>query len=210
MPHRQPQVEILELKDDSITFLLSKTDLSIANALKRVITAEVPTMAIDLVEIDNNTSVLHDEFISHRLGLIPLRSSQMERFNYTRECSCADHCQQCSVDFTLHVSCTEGQNREVTSSDLFSTHVDVIPVDSTNATSDDFVGYQQRTDKGIIIVKLSKGQELKLKAIAKKGIGKEHAKWSPASAVTFKVDPDIKINQAKMDDLNEMQKRTLY
>lgn len=81
---RQPQIEILELKEDSMVFLLTKTDTSIANALRRIMIAEVPTMAIDLVEIENNTSVLHDEFIAHRLGLIPLRSSRMDRFNYTR------------------------------------------------------------------------------------------------------------------------------
>ncbi len=83
---RQPQVEILELKHDSMTFLLSRTDPSVANALRRVMISEVPTMAIDLVEIENNTSVLHDEFISHRLGLIPLRSSKVDKFNYTRVC----------------------------------------------------------------------------------------------------------------------------
>lgn len=81
---RQPAIEILELKEDSITFVLSKTDTSIANALRRIMISEVPTMAIDLVEIENNTSVLHDEFIAHRLGLIPLTSSKMDKFNYTR------------------------------------------------------------------------------------------------------------------------------
>lgn len=81
---RQPQIEILELKEDSMTFVLSKTDISVANALRRVMISEIPTMAIDLVEIENNTSVLHDEFIAHRLGLIPLRSSKIDRFNYTR------------------------------------------------------------------------------------------------------------------------------
>ena len=43
--------------------------------------------AIDLVEFENNTSVLTDEFIAHRLGLIPLSSTTVNSFNYTRVCS---------------------------------------------------------------------------------------------------------------------------
>jgi DNA-directed RNA polymerase II subunit RPB3 len=85
--YRQPQIEILELKEDSMTFILSKTDTSVANALRRIMIAEVPTLAIDLVEFENNTSVLHDEFIAHRLGLIPLTSTRLDKFSYTRVCN---------------------------------------------------------------------------------------------------------------------------
>ncbi len=76
-----PQVRILEPSSKyTLTFELSNTELHIANALRRIIIAEVPTMAIDIVQIQENTSVLNDEFIVHRLGLVPLCSDSENEF----------------------------------------------------------------------------------------------------------------------------------
>eukprot|EP00741_Cyanophora_paradoxa_P003415 tig00000704_g3318.t1 len=202
---RQPNVEIREISKEKIVFELSKTDASMANALRRIILAETPTMAIDLVEIENNTSVLHDEFIAHRLGLIPLTSSGCdEKFRSRGECECASQCPQCTVTMKLSVKCTENATREVTSRDLISDNPEVIPVDQVGTSLDSTGG-----DNGILIVKLRKGQEVKLTALARKGVGKEHAKWNPSCTAYFKYDPDVRIIPEKMESLDEEQRRRL-
>ena len=68
----RPEFKILESSPERVIFTLSGVDISIANALRRIMLAEVPIMAIDDVEFIQNNTVLPDEFIAHRLGLIPL------------------------------------------------------------------------------------------------------------------------------------------
>jgi DNA-directed RNA polymerase II subunit RPB3 len=78
----------------------------LANSVRRVIMADVPTVgaslsllvcgrgpyadrrsAIDMVEIEANTTVLVDEFLSHRLGMVPLTSTNCEEgMRYKRVC----------------------------------------------------------------------------------------------------------------------------
>lgn len=65
-------------------------------------------MAIDLVEIKENTSALHDEFIAHRLGLIPLTSDIVDQFNMSDNCTnCNSMCDKCSVTYKLHAVCSD-------------------------------------------------------------------------------------------------------
>ena len=64
--------------------------------------AEIPTVAIDTVEVEANTSVLADECIAHRLGLIPLNIYECEDMLTKTDCECDDYCNVCSVVLTLH------------------------------------------------------------------------------------------------------------
>ncbi|XP_065872336.1 DNA-directed RNA polymerases II, IV and V subunit 3-like [Euphorbia lathyris] len=203
---RFPRVKIRELKDDYCKFELRDTDASLANALRRVMIAEVPTIAIDLVEIEVNTSVLNDEFIAHRLGLIPLISERAMSMRFSRDCDSCDgdgQCEYCSVEFHLRAKCITDQTLDVTSKDLISSDHTVTPVDFN-----DSMGYDATEQRGITIVKLRRGQELRLRAIARKGIGKDHAKWSPAATVTFMYEPDIHINEDMMDTLSLEDKQS--
>ncbi|KAK6535534.1 45 kDa subunit of RNA polymerase II [Orbilia ellipsospora] len=165
-------------------FVLSNVDLAFANSIRRIILAEVPTLAIDLVEVIANSSVLPDELLSHRLGLIPLESSNIdEKMLYTRDCDCDGYCERCSVVLTLVAKCTGDQNVTVYARDLAV----AAGAQLGNPVLSDEAG------KGSIICKLRKGQELNLKCIAKKGIAKEHAKWQPCAAVSFEYDPHNKL-----------------
>jgi DNA-directed RNA polymerase II subunit RPB3 len=204
---RFPKVKIREVKDDYMKFELHDTDASIANALRRVMIAEVPTIAIDLVEIEVNSSVLNDEFIAHRVGLIPLTSDRAMSMRFSRDCDACDgdgQCEFCSVEFHLRARCLTDQTLDVTSKDLYSSDHTVVPVDFSESA-----GYDLNEQRGVIIVKLRRGQELKLRAIARKGIGKDHAKWSPAATVTFMYEPEIHINKDLMETLTLEEKTAL-
>ena len=67
-------------------------------------------------------------------------------------------------------------------------------------------GRKGDTDAPIVLVKMRKGQELKLKAIARKGTGKDHAKWSPVATCRFQYLPEITIRPAVMNQLSREEK----
>ena len=149
------KVKILEKDKLKIKFELDGASVAFANALRRTCMTDVPTYAIEEVTFLENTSVLYDEIIAHRLGLIPLASELPADLLLTKKST--------TVKFTL-----SKEGGTAYSADLKTKDATVKPV----------------YDK-IPIVKLVEGQRLVFEAEAVLGTGKEHAKWQPTTVCAY-------------------------
>lgn len=184
----------LKLSGLILKFSLFGSNVEFANALRRVMIAEVPTLAIDIVTVESNSSVLPDEMICHRLGLLPINSAKAMRMLDRTECGCEEACAHCSAKFTLDVTCDDDP--------ITITQKDVRPLilegDSQlpEMITPIIPPFEDTPEKesDIIVCKLRKKQAIKMAMIAYKGIGKVHAKWSPVANASFRYEPILKIN----------------
>lgn len=69
-------IKVEKLDSLEMEFDLIGVTPAVANAFRRIMISEVPSMAIEKVYIYNNTSIIQDEILAHRLGLIPLKGKQ--------------------------------------------------------------------------------------------------------------------------------------
>lgn len=177
--------QLSKKKDDKLTLEISGCTNAFVNTLRREILEDVPTMAIESVEFRKNDSLLYDEMLSHRLGLMPLKTD-LKSYIEPSKCKCeGEGCARCQVSLTLSKKgpCT------VYASDFKSKDPKVKPV------------YPD-----MIIVKLDKGQEVELEAVAQLGRGKDHMKFSPGhvfyhNKFEFKQEKDI-------ENIDEVLERT--
>lgn len=168
-----PSVEVIEKSGERIVARFNNIPRQYVNSLRRLAISEVPTLAIDDVVMLENSSVMHDEAVAHRLGLIPLRTD-LSRFVMPHECDCKSTlgCSKCRVLLVLDSEASE-KTKVVTSGELVS--------------EDDLV---KPVSKDIPIIVLAPNQKLKFEAYARLGTGKDHAKWQPTSAAVLKDGKD--------------------
>jgi DNA-directed RNA polymerase II subunit RPB3 len=201
-----PEIKIMDLSKFRIKFELTCTDIAIANALRRIMIAEVPTLAIEIVEVRENTSALHDEFLAHRLGLLPLDSKQIDNFKTGQDCACTGSCNKCTVQYNLKVVNRDRDDLEFTTRDIQGVGGEedqepILPCVYINSKGN---------EDPILIGKLSKNQQVDFQLYAKKGIGMTHAKWSPVSTCIMRKQPYVKLDQDKANkQMGHDQRRAL-
>jgi len=161
-------LEVINQDNQTMSVKLKGIPLQYANALRRVCLNGVPVFAIDTVDIIENSSVLADEGLAHRLGLIPIKTD-LSRFNEPSKCDCDSEtgCSNCKVMLVLD-SGDSDTTRTVLSNELSSEDDSIKPI----------------SDK-IPIVQLAPGQRIKIECYARLGRGTDHAKWNSSNISTL-------------------------
>ena len=96
------EIMIMKEKEREMELEIVGIDSSIANALRRIMLSEIPTMAIEKVDMYMNTSIIPDEILSHRLGLIPIKADPT---NFNEKHQDEEYQEHNSLKFKLHVKC---------------------------------------------------------------------------------------------------------
>ncbi|KAL9088739.1 MAG: hypothetical protein Q9165_006048 [Trypethelium subeluteriae] len=202
-------------------FSLVGIDTSIANALRRILLSEIPTLAIEDVFVYNNTSIIADEVLAHRLGLIPIRVANVEGLksmqwyfkrpsdeaeqaelpeNFQESIPTADNC----VVLTLKASCSwrndgkkqweQGEREPTRLYEGSNVYAHQLEFDG-HGSQPDILGNVEPVNPDILVAKMRPGQILDLRLHCYKGIGKDHAKFSPVATASYRLLPIIDILQ---------------
>lgn len=198
------QVKLIKSSDHELEFDLVHIHASLVNAIRRIILAEVPTVAIEKVRIVNNSSILQDDFLAHRLGLIPLAVDPHKLKDKTTHHDVDDPNDTLLFDLVIrrsnkvkseHSKSSKNKASEITDSNVTTKHLVWTPINDKQKAV-----FSTRppapVDSDILIARLSPGQEINVKCTAVKGVGADHAKFSPVATAFYRLLPDIRLEKA--------------
>jgi len=201
------QVKVVKIEKDDMEFDIIGIDFCLANAFRRIMLAEVPSMAVDRVFIYNNTSVIQDEVLAHRLGLIPFKADhrlfEMHKRSTERVRDGDEDPMKVDQDtlvFKLQIKCKKNPRYKSSATDIvgddmyidhkvYSRHIEWVPVhDQRNYYKASNIG---PIHDDILIAKLRPGQEIDVVMHCVKGIAKDHVKFQPVATASYRLLPEI-------------------
>lgn len=205
------QIKVVRDEQHTMEFEMIGCDPSIANALRRILIAEIPTVAIEHVFMINNTSIIQDEVLAHRLGLVPILVDPALLEYKSREEAASE---KNTLVFKLDVTCTRSGDK-ILNERVLSGDLHWLPSGSEipDETGTRFAAGQahlggptsapRMVHDDILLAKLRPGQCIVLEGHCTKGVGKEHAKWSPVSTAWYRLYPEIRLLKEVGKDVAE-------
>jgi DNA-directed RNA polymerases I and III subunit RPAC1 len=201
------KIEIQKLDAEEMIFDMIGIDAPLANAFRRIMISEVPTMAIEKVVVVNNTSLLQDEVLAHRLGLIPIFADP-RLFHFPRRKEQESEQEEElelfeneTILFKLEVTCKKEEGK-IIHSVVKSNELVWVPFGNQKKNYSTI----KVVHDDIIIAKLSPGQTIHVELYCQKGIGKDHAKFSPVSTAHYRILPEISFKKKiKKEEAKKMK-----
>ncbi|XP_059965054.1 DNA-directed RNA polymerases I and III subunit RPAC1 isoform X3 [Mesoplodon densirostris] len=184
------RVDVVHMDENSLEFDMVGIDAAIANAFRRILLAEVPTMAVEKVLVYNNTSIVQDEILAHRLGLIPIHADP-RLFEYRNQGD-EEGTEIDTLQFRLQVRCTRNPHAAKDSSypnelyvnhKVYTRHMTWVPLGNQADLFPE--GTIRPVHDDILIAQLRPGQEIDLLMHCVKGIGKKVARVANPRLDTF-------------------------
>lgn len=168
--------------DKSLTFTISGLDTSIVNGLRRTLLTDIPTVVIcfipnqpdsTLINFIKNTTNLSNEFIGHRISMIPLGFNRQELRYF----------QSSNYRFELNETNDTDKPRSITTEHIkiYDQTGKIYPPD----VHDHIFMKNRITGSKILITKLLPGHQLHFEATPQMGTAREWAGWSPVSLSTY-------------------------
>lgn len=191
------------------SFSLIGLDASVANAFRRIMIAEIPSLAIETVFVSNNTSVIQDEVLASRLGLVPFKGGKEGLLDYLKwnkkpEEGTLDEPQNYDYNtilLELKIECTRNRNAPKGETDplVLYNNAHVYARDIKFRPFGNQIKYFSGedaivpTNPDILVAKLRPGQCIDVEMHAIKGVGNDHAKYSPVATASYRLLPTITI-----------------
>ncbi|EFO27840.2 hypothetical protein LOAG_00653 [Loa loa] len=192
----------------ALEFDLVGVEAPIANAIRRIFIAELPTMAIEKVYLYQNTSIIPDEVLSHRLGLLPIKADpRLFKMPLAQVVGIDESGVDCNEEpagdpernliFEIKVTCSRNSNALKTATNpkeiyenafVYSNAFKWIPI-GDQSSSLPYPPAMVHDD--ILVAQLRPGQEIEARCHCLKGLGRDHAKFSPVATASYRLLPQI-------------------
>jgi len=208
-----------------LEFDLVGVPAAFANALRRILLAEVPSMAIEKVYLYQNTSVIPDEVLCHRFGLLPIKANP-DDFNFPptvgvssafmtdedKEAANDNFTEEPAGDpdvnlvFEIKVKCErkkdavgkapkEGWEEYYNHATVLSSAMRWSPVGDQVSRPNFKRSPPTVVSDGVILAKMRPGMEIEARCHCVKGVGRDHAKFSPVATAWYRLMPVINLKR---------------
>lgn len=181
----KPSFEIINVSDRDVEFIARDCHLEVMNSLRRVILSEVETVAAQYdqynmgdsgkndIFIIENTTVLHDQIMGHRISLLPVHMTYDKIKNHARD----------DYKFVLNTKNETNAPIYVTSGDVVIYDKDASPLNQQQR--DALLPPDYITGDYPIIARLKPGEVFKAEFYARRGVAIDHARFSPVSTCAY-------------------------